>query len=97
MSEHQNYGGLQNEIYFKGLQGEIPQFPVDHADLVARAAEIDKLRANNEPTVPTTIGIERKTNPFMRPASKDLRETIGLVDGTDVEVFAETRQLKDKF
>lgn len=37
MSEHQNYGGLQNEIYFKGLQGEIPQYPVNHADLVARA------------------------------------------------------------
>ena len=66
-------------------------------DLVKRAAEIDKLRAQNKPTVPTTIGLERKTNPFMRPTSKNLRETIGLVEGSDVEVFAETRQLKDKF
>jgi hydroxyacylglutathione hydrolase len=66
-------------------------------DLVERAAEIDKLRAANKPTVPTTIGLERRTNPFMRPTSADLRKTIGLVDGTDVEVFAETRHRKDNF
>ncbi|MGI9291797.1 MAG: hydroxyacylglutathione hydrolase [Gammaproteobacteria bacterium] len=66
-------------------------------ELVDRAAEIDSLRAANKPTVPSTIGLERRTNPFMRPDSRDLRETIGLVDGTDVEVFAETRKLKDNF
>ncbi len=37
MSSHQNYGGFQNEIYMKGLQGEVPLFPVDFADLVAKA------------------------------------------------------------
>ena len=68
-----------------------------NSELVERAAEIDKLRADNKPTVPTTIGLERRTNPFMRPTSTDLRETIGLVDGTDVEVFAETRHRKDNF
>ena len=66
-------------------------------ELSERAAEIDKLRADNQPTVPTSIGLERRTNPFMRPNSIALRETIGLMDGTDVEVFAETRQRKDNF
>jgi hydroxyacylglutathione hydrolase len=66
-------------------------------ELVERAAAIDALRADNKPTVPTTIGLERRTNPFMRPTSADLRETIGLIDSTDVEVFAETRQRKDNF
>ncbi|MCP3999489.1 MAG: hydroxyacylglutathione hydrolase [Gammaproteobacteria bacterium] len=66
-------------------------------DLIKRAAEIDKLRANNQPTIPTTIELERRTNPFMRPNSITLRETIGLMDGTDVEIFAETRQRKDNF
>jgi hydroxyacylglutathione hydrolase len=69
----------------------------NNKDLVKRAAEIDKLRAANKPTVPTTIGLERKTNPFMRPDSAELRENVGLVDGTDVEVFAATRHRKDKF
>jgi hydroxyacylglutathione hydrolase len=66
-------------------------------ELVTRAAEIDKLRADNQPTIPTTIGLERRTNPFMRPNSPDLRETIGLTTASDVEVFAETRQRKDNF
>jgi hydroxyacylglutathione hydrolase len=66
-------------------------------ELVTRAAEIDKLRADNQPTIPTTIGLERRTNPFMRPTSPDLRETIGLTTASDVEVFAETRQRKDNF
>ena len=36
--------------------------------LVARMAEVDRLRAAGEPTVPTTIGAERATNPFLRAA-----------------------------
>lgn len=34
--------------------------------LKARIAEIDALRARNQPTVPFTIGLERATNPFTR-------------------------------
>jgi hypothetical protein len=33
----------------------------------------------------------------MRPTSSDLRETIGLVDASDIEVFTETRLRKDNF
>jgi hydroxyacylglutathione hydrolase len=43
----------------------------DNAALAARMAEVDALRARGEPTVPTTIGLERVTNPFMRAASAD--------------------------
>lgn len=43
----------------------------DNADLRARMAEVDALRARGEPTVPTTIGLERATNPFMRAASPE--------------------------
>lgn len=38
----------------------------DNAALVARMAKVDALRAEDQPTVPTTIGDERATNPFMR-------------------------------
>ncbi len=41
----------------------------DNAALVARIAEIDALRARNLPTVPSTIGEERATNPFVRAGS----------------------------
>ena len=43
----------------------------DNAALAARMANVDAMRAAGEPTVPTTIGLERATNPFMRARSAD--------------------------
>lgn len=68
-----------------------------NAALINRAKDIDAKRARGEWTVPTTIGIEKATNPFLRAASRDLRATVGLVAAADVDVFAETRARKDKF
>ena len=65
--------------------------------LVARSAEIDRLRAAGTPTVPTTLKLEKDTNPFLRPMSQNLQETIGMVGGNLVDVFAETRRRKDNF
>lgn len=65
--------------------------------LAARAKEIDEKRARGEPTVPTTIGLEKATNPFLRAASTGLRHTLGLESAADVDVFAETRKRKDNF
>ena len=68
-----------------------------NTQLVARMKEIEALRAQNLPTVPTTIGLERATNPFVRPMSEDLQATIGLSGADLVSVFAETRKRKDNF
>ena len=51
--------------------------------LLARMAEVEAARARDEATVPTTIALERATNPFMRAAS--------------VEELAERRAAKDAF
>lgn len=69
----------------------------DNGELTARAAEVDRLRHDGLPTIPSTIGLEKKTNPFLRPASAHLRATLGMQDAADVEVFAETRHRKDEF
>lgn len=69
----------------------------DNAALVERMAAVDAARARNEPTVPSTMALERATNPFLRPDSGDLQRTIGLTGHDVVEVFAETRRLKDNF
>lgn len=66
-------------------------------DLQARAREIDSLRADGKPTVPSTIGLEKATNPFLRPMSEDLQATLGLAGASLVDVFAETRRRKDNF
>jgi hydroxyacylglutathione hydrolase len=65
--------------------------------LVERSAEVARLRGLGRPTVPTTVGAEKATNPFLRAASRELRERVGLPGATDVEVFAKTRALKDVF
>lgn len=66
-------------------------------DLKARAKEIESLRAAGKPTVPSTIGLEKATNPFLRPTSPDLQATLDMVGADAVEVFAETRRRKDSF
>ncbi len=55
----------------------------DNEALVDRMAEVDAMRAQGLPTVPTTIALERATNPFMRASS--------------VEQLAERRAAKDSF
>lgn len=69
----------------------------DNADLVARAKEIDAMRAKGIPTVPSSIGLELATNPFLRPTSPSLQRTLDMVGADAVSVFAETRKRKDNF
>jgi len=69
----------------------------DNPDLSERRGEIERLRAAGRPTVPTTIGLEKATNPFLRPKSVDLQRTLGMEGADLVDVFAETRRRKDHF
>jgi hydroxyacylglutathione hydrolase len=62
-----------------------------------RAAEIEAQRAEGIFTCPTTIGLERATNPFLRPDDIDIRKGLSMPDAEDWEVFAEIRARKDKF
>ncbi len=66
-------------------------------ELRARVAEVDRMRAAGLPTVPSTIGRERQTNPFLRPDSAGLQATLGLTGASLVEVFAETRRRRNEF
>jgi hydroxyacylglutathione hydrolase len=55
----------------------------DNAAIRDRAATIRDLRAQGRPTLPTSVALERATNPFVRAA--------------DVATFAERRAAKDAF
>jgi len=55
----------------------------DNAAIRARMAQVDAARAKGEPTVPTTIGEEHATNPFLR--------------APDAATFAAYRAAKDEF
>ena len=63
--------------------------------LQARVAEVERLRAANEPTVPMTLRQEKATNPFLRAPL--LKEAIAAPNAQDWEAFAEIRSRKDNF
>jgi len=69
----------------------------DNPALVSRVAQIEALRARGVPTVPTTMALERATNPFLRVDSLSLQKNLNLVGADPVAVFAETRKRKDHF
>lgn len=69
----------------------------DNEALQTRAKEIDALRADGVPTVPTDVKRERETNPFLRAEDGALQAAIGKAGADAVAVFAETRRRKDNF
>lgn len=63
--------------------------------LKERAKRIEALRAEDRPTLPTTIGEELATNPFLRWHDPTIRRNLGLQEASDEAVFAEIRKRKD--
>jgi len=55
------------------------------------------MRSNNRPTVPTKLGIEKKTNPFLRPNSEEIKINLNMTHASTTEIFAEIRKRKDNF
>lgn len=67
-------------------------------DLINTAERIFHARKEGRPTVPTLLGQEILTNPFLRADNDDLKQALGFRrDTPPVEVFAEIRMQKDSF
>jgi len=69
----------------------------NNAKLKARMDGFIALREQGKPTLPTTIGEELDTNPFLRPSDKSIRQHLGMESANDAEVFTEIRSRKDNF
>lgn len=69
----------------------------NNLQLQQRVAHVNALRQLNLSTIPCTLADELATNPFLRTCSLSLRQTLNLVDASDVAVFTALRQLKDHF
>ena len=65
--------------------------------LASRLKQVETLRSDGKPTLPTTIAEERATNPFLRCSDPAIRANLGMASASDVEVFAELRKRKDNF
>ena len=80
----------------------------DNSDLVERVFVEQERRARNVPTLPSNIGLERATNPFLRCTTASIIDSTriyaqthaNLVDAhlsQEVNVFAALRQWKNEF
>ena len=73
----------------------------DNADVHARVKRESVKRERGEPTLPSTIGQERRTNPFLRAPNPVVRAAAERHAGNalqdDVAVFAALRAWKDTF
>jgi hydroxyacylglutathione hydrolase len=68
----------------------------DNTELQQRARDCEALRAAGRPTLPTRLDLELATNPFLRAGAASVRESLGLLDAADWEVFAEIRERKNR-
>jgi hydroxyacylglutathione hydrolase len=68
-----------------------------NAALALRMGEVRAVRAKGAATVPSNMGLEKATNPFLRVHSAEIRKSLGMEKAGDVAVFGEIRRRKDSF
>jgi hydroxyacylglutathione hydrolase len=73
----------------------------DNKDLQRYMDFVREKRLAGEPTLPTTLRMEKKINPFLRADIPSVQRAVGMGEGTDKvsaeDVFAKLRAWKDVF
>lgn len=69
----------------------------ENATLMSRIHDIDAARNKGTATVPSLLGLEKATNPFLRADDPALMASVGMANADPEAVFAEVRGRKDRF
>jgi len=73
----------------------------NNTDIKQRYQHVEALRKNDQPSLPSTIAIEKQSNPFLHCSDISLRNNLGNhfseTPHTDIESFAALRRWKDNF
>jgi hydroxyacylglutathione hydrolase len=69
----------------------------DNPALLARINAITSARRAGLPTVPSFLGLELQTNPFLRAGLASVKASLGMPHASDAATFAELRLKKDRF
>ncbi|WP_420584727.1 hydroxyacylglutathione hydrolase [Ruegeria sp.] len=69
----------------------------DNPALKQRIADIESARAAGTPTVPSSLALEKATNPFLRAENPEIQAHLSMENAPAADVFAEIRARKDRF
>lgn len=69
----------------------------ENKDILRRKKDVERLRDENIATIPTTLAVEKQTNPFLLAGSQETKDFLALSKATDEACFKHLRQLKDNF
>jgi hydroxyacylglutathione hydrolase len=69
----------------------------DNKALKDRLAAVEKARAANQPTVPSSLRDEKATNPFLRADDPAVAAAVGMKGKSAAAVFTELRERKNNF
>lgn len=82
---------LENARFAKSVDPRNPALSI-------RAAEVKRQTEMGRPTIPVTLGMEKRTNPFLRADRPELARAMKLPeDARPADVFAALRAAKDTF
>lgn len=65
--------------------------------LINRIASTKKVRASNKPSLPSSIGLEKETNPFLRCHDQLITSALGLQAADPIAVFKTLRDMRNNF
>lgn len=71
----------------------------DNPHLQRYREEVSQRRARGISTIPTTLGLEKRVNPFLRCDQPSIKKAVSdkAVNDSDLETFAALRRWKDNF
>lgn len=69
----------------------------DNSDLISRVTQITAARSKGQPTIPSNLGLEKRTNPFLRADVPALQAAQNMTNAEPVDVFTKVREARNSF
>ena len=73
------------------------KYDKDNLELIKKINDIKKKLNNNQPTIPTTLEEELKSNIFLRSDNFKVKKNLYMNTGSSLHTFSKLRDLKDNF
>lgn len=65
--------------------------------LIKRKGDTMHMRQTQRPSLPSTIALERATNPFLRASQASIKTSLGLENASELQIFTELRLRRNQY